>query len=1021
MNRLFRLSLFQILSLAAIGCSNTKNQPMVGYTDLISSTGRQSGEQGGRFLKLLRTSEDVEIKNIRLTVSGDTEAKPCADYFTVSSANTKLAPAERIAISGTAPECFASVIPQENLSGNAEINFVFTDNKKNTRKLNFNLEVLSVNDTPAISPVADVKTAEDEDISNIPIVISDPDGPLDCATALMAESDTPALVSAQRIYFSGTYPNCLMNIKPSADQSGTAHVNLSVTDEVASSQTSFKIDIDPVNDAPVFLTVPPQQIAENNTLRDVPVTVSDSDSKLECATAVSAKADKPELVRSEAFVFSGTFPNCKLSLTPVTHQFGKTVVTLTAGDGQSQVQTSFTLTVSGENSKPVLAPPAEQTINEDQISNPVSLLISDADGPVRQCTENYLRYTSSNSAIVAAAGAVTWSGTWPLCAAVVRPVQDASGNVILSFFASDGPAESSPAQFKLSVLPINDLPVISALQAQSVDEDKSLTLAVKVTDVDHTALPCNATTMTLVSSVSALLPVENAGWSGSWPNCSLTLNPSPDMNGETLVSVSANDGSGVSSPQSFKFTVTPVNDAPTIAAIPNQFSYPSVEGDTLSLFKSMPLRDTDDSLNCATALTASSSNPALLPVSSIRFGGSFPDCTMAAVPVPFQTGVTRLTVSASDTQASSVMQFDYTVRGKVVAGEGRACALSRDGQVGCWASGKIDLLSKVKGATDIYGSYQHWCALTGAGVMKCWGSNRDLQVGLSDPNAFFVYPDLTPNTVAGLASTVVRGSVGPLSSCAVIADGRMQCWGMGYSVQDTANKAFYMPRFMSEKAGSADAAQLKGVSRSASSLMSSCAIFQSGSFSSIRCWGSDLNSADPHGVFTVENLVSPSLLDAGQFHFCALEATGVVLCWGANGSGQLGDGTTRHVFYSSGEQRYVQVKGLPEAVSVSAGMNHSCALIRDGSVYCWGNNTYGQVNGKPVAGSIMTAVKVDGVSDVVSVEAGHNYSCAMTKKGIVKCWGNGADSSKSATPADVPLVFADPELTFVPAGGAAAK
>jgi hypothetical protein len=109
---------------------------------------------------------------------------------------------------------------------------------------------------------------------------------------------------------------------------------------------------------------------------------------------------------------------------------------------------------------------------------------------------------------------------------------------------------------------------------------------------------------------------------------------------------------------------------------------------------------------------------------------------------------------------------------------------------------------------------------------------------------------------------------------------------------------------------------------------------------------------------------------------------GSVKCWGTNNYGELGDGTT----YIGGRNTPVNVVGLSDAVAIAAGLSHTCALIKDGSVKCWGWNVRGQL-GDGTNIDKTTPVNVVGLSDAVAIAAGPGHTCALIKDGSVKCWG----------------------------------
>jgi len=147
----------------------------------------------------------------------------------------------------------------------------------------------------------------------------------------------------------------------------------------------------------------------------------------------------------------------------------------------------------------------------------------------------------------------------------------------------------------------------------------------------------------------------------------------------------------------------------------------------------------------------------------------------------------------------------------------------------------------------------------------------------------------------------------------------------------------------------------------------------------LSCWG--IESSTPVGVTGLSSGVSA--IEAGAGHGCALTADGSTRCWGANDYGQLGDDTGVGTRLTP-----VAVVGLSSGVStIDSDEAHTCSVTTGGAVQCWGANGFGQL-GDGTTDDRATPVGVVGLSSGVSaVATGGGHSCALTTSGAVKCWG----------------------------------
>ncbi len=333
------------------------------------------------------------------------------------------------------------------------------------------------------------------------------------------------------------------------------------------------------------------------------------------------------------------------------------------------------------------------------------------------------------------------------------------------------------------------------------------------------------------------------------------------------------------------------------------------------------------------------------------------------------------------------------------AGGGHTCAVTKAGGVLCWGdnlrgqlgdgadeyrSTPVQVEGLASGVQAVTTGSEHTCALTKAGGVKCWGYNGDGQIG----NGSSRFTEPLPQVVQGLTSGVVSVKAGGYHTCALTGDGRVKCWGANWSGQlgTGTTEGTSVPVNVSGLSSGVVAVEV-GQSHN-------CAILQSGE---VRCWGESYYGQTGDGATGSDRLTpvtvtvlqaAPLALALGGFHTCALVAPDNLLCWGANWEGQLGNGTT------DDSAAPVQVTGLPaDLTGVTAGTRYTCAYSQSGGVYCWGANYSGQA-GDGTTENRSTATAVAGLaSGVAALDAGGEHVCAFLNAngGVWACWGSDGD------------------------------
>jgi alpha-tubulin suppressor-like RCC1 family protein len=421
------------------------------------------------------------------------------------------------------------------------------------------------------------------------------------------------------------------------------------------------------------------------------------------------------------------------------------------------------------------------------------------------------------------------------------------------------------------------------------------------------------------------------------------------------------------------------------------------------------------------------------------------------------------------TVVSSPVSISLPVEAEVLdylaVGENHSCGMTITNKLWCWGAnadgqignGEVSTRSSFSEtyALPIYTTVvsvssggKHTCLITNDNQIRCWGLNENGQLGDGTLNE-----DTTPRWIDDMSSTFIQ--LGAHHSCAIVSTGEIMCWGSNEEGElgNNLTTASSVP----VKVHLPDGVTAKEI---AAGLSHTCALLDS---DEVMCWGnnesgkigdgtttnrlvptkvnglrtapgsgsalaSDIshNSAVLTASFSTTDVSSHRVLEygtdetldgithsielghfgkiqhvaAGQHHSCVVITGGHVKCWGDNADGALGTGDT--VSHSIP----TDVVGLSaRARLVAVGRSHSCAVLSNGTLQCWGDNSAGQLGD----GTVLTRFvpTTADISEVVDVVLGDDFTCALQIKGVVSCWGSndrlqfGAVGESSAIPVSV--------------------
>jgi Bacterial Ig domain len=593
---------------------------------------------------------------------------------TATSSNTGLIPNPTVNYTSPSTTGSLTFAPVAFQNGTSTITVTVNDGaaSNNIISRTFLVTVNPVNQAPTLNALANVTVQENSGPQTINLsgITSGATNEVQTLTISATSSNTSLITNPTVSY---TSPNSTGSITftPVAFGVGTTTIAVTVNDGGASNNIvsrSFTVTVNGVNQQPTLNQPVDVVVNENGGTQTVNLSGISSGATNEFQTlTVTATSANPALIPNPTVTY--TSPNATGSLTfaPVAFASGNTTVTVTVNDGGASnniISRTFNVTVNPVNQVPTLNALTAVTINENAGVQTVNLL-GISSGATNESQTLTVTATSTNTALIPNP-TVSYTSPNSTGSLTFAPVTYGFGTSLITVTVNDGGTSNNIASrsFLVTVNAVNQQPTLDPVLDVTINENAP------VQSVGLTGVSSGAPNESQVLSVNAsssntgLIPAPTVTYTSPNSTGSLSFKPVTNQFGTAIVTVTVRD-SGTSNnlvTRTFNVTVNAVNNPPVVSAITNRVI--AVSTSTAAI--PFTVSDVETPAGSLT-VSASSDDPAIVPVSGIVFGGSGGNRTVTVTPANGQTGVVNITITVSDGTDSSSTTFQLTVAPKPAA------------------------------------------------------------------------------------------------------------------------------------------------------------------------------------------------------------------------------------------------------------------------------------------------------------------------------------------------------------------
>lgn len=593
-----------------------------------------------------------------VSLSGISTGSGSSVTVTASSSNPALIPDPTVIY--TSPNSSGSLVlaPATNASGTATITVTVNNGlaQNNLATQTFKVTVTKVYLPPTLDPIGDVSMSGTSSVQTVTFSgITTGSG---SSATVTATSSNPSLIPNPTVNYTSPSGSGSLSIKPASNTSGTATITVTVNNGQPQNSTvtqTFKVTVTKVYLPPTLNPI--GGISMSGTSSVQTVTFSGITTGSGSSVTVTATSSNPSLISNPTVNYTSPGSSGSLSIKPNSNIDGTATITVTVNNGQPQnniVTQTFTVTVTKVYLPPTLLPIGNVTISGTSSGQSVNFSgVGTGSG-----TSATVTATSSNPSLIPNP-TVSYTSPGSSGSLMVIPASNTAGTATITVTVNNGQAQNNivTQMFTVTVTkvylpptlsPISDILVYATNGAQGINFSGVTTGS------------GSSVTVTATSSNPNLIPDPAVNYTSPNGSGSLTIVPSPNASGSAIITVIVDNGQPQNNlaSQSFTITVGNLGEAPTLSPIGNLYITQNASSKTVNL------SGITTGGSSGVTVTATSSNPGLIPNPTINYTSPNATGSLSFTPVTDVTGSATITVTVNNGQPQNnlvIQSFNVTV------------------------------------------------------------------------------------------------------------------------------------------------------------------------------------------------------------------------------------------------------------------------------------------------------------------------------------------------------------------------